>query len=330
MVMAVNIFDELVRFNKSLKKDIRKHVENFNPHLIHSHNAPNTLTLAAIDYVKDIPLIHDVHEVLSVHNSGFKEGDVEETLNRYQSEEKKANEESDARIYATEGIKNYIENSYDVESNNDLVFLNYPSKSMFPQSLPKKPRKADEINIVYIGCVTSVVEGSHYDLRNIFKHIANQRIHIHIYPTTNLITKSNKTYKKLASSNKFIHFHSHLPQNELLKEITQYDYGWVGLNSYKNGKHLDIVLPNKVMEYIACGLPVLTFHHKTIAHFIEKNSLGIVLEDVDQLANHIKNTNYSTLRENVLNRRYNFTIEKQIPKLVNFYERTITQHPNND
>ncbi len=84
------------------------------------------------------------------------------------------------------------------------------------------------------------------------------------------------------------------------------------------------------MEYVACGLPVLTFNHKTIAHFIEKNSLGIVLEDVNQLVDHIKNTNYSTLRENVLNQRYNFTIEKQIPKLVNFYERIITQHPNND
>lgn len=330
MVMEVNIFDELVRFNGSLKKELHKLVENFNPHIIHSHNAPNTLTLAAIDCVNDIPVIHDVHEVLSVHNSGFKEGDAEETLNRYQSEEKKANEESDARIYATEGIKSYIENSYDVESNNNLVFLNYPSKSMFPRLLPKKPKKDDEVHIVYVGCVTSVVEGSHYDLRNIFKQIANQRIHIHIYPTINLITKSNKTYQKLASSNEFIHFHSHLQQNELLKNITQYDYGWAGLNSYKNGKHLDIVLPNKVMEYVACGLPVLTFNHKTIAHFIEKNSLGIVLDDVNQLVDHIKNTNYSTLRENVLNRRYNFTIEKQIPKLVNFYERIITQHPNND
>jgi len=65
MVMEVNIFDGLVRFNGSLKKEIHKLVENFNPHIIHSHNAPNTLTLAAIDCVNDIPVIHDVHEVLS-------------------------------------------------------------------------------------------------------------------------------------------------------------------------------------------------------------------------------------------------------------------------
>jgi len=51
----------------------------------------------------------------------------------------------------------------------------------------------------------------------------------------------------------------------LLDEITQYDFGWAGFNvNRKNREHLDVALPNKVFEYVGCGLPVLAFPHKDI------------------------------------------------------------------
>lgn len=318
-------FDRMVHLNpKDIHNDIRDVIDDFQPVLVHSHNAPNTLTLSAIKACDNIPVIHDVHELLSVHKSGFFEDDNESTMTKYLDEERVANEESDKRIYATEGIKDYIENNYHVDVDDDLIFYNYISESIMPSHFKEKLSNSDgDTHIVYIGCITSVVEDSHYDLREVFKDIAENQIHIHIYPTKNIITQSSHSYKKLDDTSEFIHLHSNLSRRNLLQEITQYDFGWVGLNRAENNKHLEIVLPNKVTEYIASGLPVLAFPHKTIKRFVEKNGVGLTFSNIDDLESVLKKPEVFKMRENTLLVRHHLTIEKQIPKLVNFYEQII-------
>lgn len=316
-------FDRMVKLNpKETDGGIRCLIDSFNPSLIHSHNAPNNLTLSAINVAKDVPIIHDVHEILSIHNSGFKKEDNAETLKRYSAEERRANEESDGRIYPTEGIAEYIQQHYKVNTENDLIFYNYPSESVMPRNFRKKISERDgEAHIVYIGCITSVVEGSHYDLRNIFKDIAHHGMHIHIYPTKNIITQSNRSYKKIADANDFIHFHDNMNQKELLEEITQYDFGWAGFNMSMNHEHLNVALPNKVMEYIGCGLPVLAFSHKTIHSLIEKHEVGWLFNNLNELDGLLKSDNLTNIKKNVLNVRHQLAIEGQIPRVVKFYKQ---------
>ena len=318
-------FDRIVHLNPiEIHNDIIDVIDDFKPMIVHCHNAPNTLTLSAIKVCENIPVVHDVHEVLSVHKSGFFSDDDETTMTKYCEEEKMANEQSDKRIYATDGIKDYIENRYSVDVDDDLVFYNYVSESLIPSHFKEKLSNRDgDIHIVYIGCVTSVVEDSHYDLREIFKDIADNQIHIHIYPTKNIITKSSHSYKKLDDTSEFIHLHKNLSRRKLLQEITRYDFGWAGLNRAENNKHLEIVLPNKVTEYIASGLPVLAFPHKTIKRFIEKNYVGFTFSNIDGLEFLLEKPEVSKMRENILLVRHQLTIEKQIPKLVNFYDTVL-------
>lgn len=317
-------FDRMVKLDSGGTEEVRSLIEDFDPSIIHSHNAPNTLTISAINVSDEIPVIHDVHEVLSIHNSGFRAKDDKELLAKYRKEEKKANEESDGRIYVSEGVRDCIQNRYDVDEEADIVFRNYVSESVMPNHFRDKLSKRDgEIHIVYIGCVTSVVEGSHYDLRGIFQEIANHHMHIHIYPTIDLITRSNDTYRKLAEVNEFIHFHNHMDRKSLLQEITQFDYGWAGFNGIKNKEHLDISFPNKIIEYICSGLPVLAFPHKRIKRFIEKNKLGLVFEDIDELEKRVKIEDLSHIKENALKSRKRFTIEERIPRVVQFYRKMI-------
>jgi len=328
MDMEVNIFDVSVHLEVPFENELRTLVETIRPHLIHSHNAPNTLTLAALDCVNDLPIIHDVHEVLSVHHSGFCASDTTATLTQYQADEKRANEESDARVYATEGIKTYIEDQYEIEAPRNLVFRNYPLQSRFP-SLPPNIhpiRMNEDIHIVYIGCITDLVKDSHYYLKPIFQQIADQQIHIHIYPTTDEITRSNDAYRELAFTNDYIHLHQHMSRPSLLKTLPQYHFGWAGLNDATNHTHLDLALPNKVIEYIACGLPVLSFQHRTMAHFIETSQTGIVLPDVHSLGTCLNNIDYSRLRDTVRKQRHHFTIEEQIPDLLTLYHDLCPQH----
>lgn len=316
-------FDNVLTLNpERADGDIREIIGNYEPHIVHSHNAPDTFTVKAIDAVEDVPVIHDVHEVLSVHNSGFFKSDEQEDMRRYRREERRACEESDGQIYATRGIKEYIQDQYGVNGQNNIVFNNYASELAMPKHFKRKLSADDgDTHIVYIGCITSVVEGSHYDLRSIFQEIAGHKLHVHFYPTTNSITRSNETYQKLSSRDPYIHYHSHLSYKELLHEITQYDFGWAGYNDSMNSHHLDIAIQNKIFDYISSGLPVIAFPHATLRKFIERHGIGLVIKNVNELPRLIKETDVFSLEKHALDARDRLTFEHNIPKLLDFYMR---------
>jgi hypothetical protein len=205
-----------------------------------------------------------------------------------------------------------------------MVFRNYVSESVIPKkSKEKLSRKDSEVHIAYIGCVTSVVKNSHYDLREVFREIADKELNIHIYPSSNLITRSNRDYQEFADANEYIHFHRNMDHRKLLKEITQYDYGWAGFNGIENEKHTDIAFQNKIIEYICSGLPLLAFPHKTIKNFIDKYKIGVVFKRIEELKTRLGNVNLSKMRKNTIRLRDEFSLEKRIPQIFDFYKRII-------
>jgi glycosyltransferase involved in cell wall biosynthesis len=235
--------------------------------------------------------------------------DDEERVNQYAVEEKIANEESHGRIYITKGVQDYLRTQYSVDSGSEIIFNNYVPKDSIPQKLETKLSSIDgETHIAYAGTITSQTEGHHYDLRGIFKEIADHQFHIHIYAS-----REDEVYERLARESKYIHYHGHLDPRLLMKELTRYDYGWAGFNDAKNKVHLDVCLPNKTFEYISCGLPVLSYHHKTLTEFIEGNRVGYILNNIGELEE------CESIRENVLKNRYSFTVENNIERLSDFY-----------
>jgi hypothetical protein len=321
-------FDDISRKDRgSLNSFVSKAINETQPNIIHSHNAPDHLTTAATRVSDNVPVIHDTHEVLSVHHSGYFSWDNKKSLSRYAWEEKAANERSDARIYATEGIGRYIQHRYKVNKDKDLVFLNYVSRDYLPRSFKKKLSDRDgQVHIAYVGSITSLLKESHYYLLDIFREIASHKLHIHIHPAPNMITRSSRAYRELGAKNEFIHYHNHMDRRKLIQQLTQYDYGWAGLNRAKNRKHLEIALPNKVIEYVACGLPVLAFPHRTIKNFIERNRVGVVGRDVQDVARRLAGVDPSELSSNVERCRPTLIIEERVGALVRFYHRLIEQY----
>jgi len=309
-------FDESVKLDpSSIDKNIRDLVRKYDPDIIHSHNAPDLLTISATRAVEDIPIIHDTHEALSLRDTGYYVKDGPEEIAKYGDHEKAANEESDGRIYVSEGIRDYIQRKFDVNPDKGLVFHNYISQSIFPQHVMKKKSIGDgHTHIVYIGTLSDQ-QGDHYNLLEIFKEIANNGMHVHIYVTFEI-----QAYKELSDTDKLIHYHGHLDRMALFEEITQYDYGWLGLNEARNKPHLDVAFPNKTLEYIACGLPILSFPHKTIKEFIEKHKVGLVFKNVGEQSPLIQGASIEELRDNTLKIRHEYTIERNIPRLIRFYK----------
>ena len=83
------------------------------------------------------------------------------------------------------------------------------------------------------------------------------------------------------------------------------------------------MLPNKAFEYIACGLPILTFPHRTLKDFVEKEKVGIVVDDLNFKE---KLVDAEDLRENVMKKRFDYTVEGKINDLTDFYEKIIDSH----
>jgi len=318
-------FDNVSRRNgESLGSFVSKAIDETRPDVIHSHNAPDHLTIVAQEMSRGIPVVHDTHEVLSLHYSGFFSSDNAESLSRYALEEKTANEGSEARVYASDGIRSYIQHRYQVNTHNDLVFRNYVSRSYLPRFSRKKLSENDgEIHIAYVGCITSLLRENHYYLPDIFEELARHNLHIHIHPTSNGITRSSSAYKELAAKSQFIHYHKHMDRRRLLRQLTRYDYGWAGLNEARNREHLEIALPNKVIEYVACGLPVLAFPHEAIKYFVEVNRVGIVGKNVDDLARQLGEVAPSEFRSNLRKCRQSMIIEEKIGQLIDFYGHLI-------
>ena len=59
-------FDEVIRLDREdLEGSVSQLVEEYDPHIIHSHNAPDFLTVSALNAVDGTPVIHDVHDSLT-------------------------------------------------------------------------------------------------------------------------------------------------------------------------------------------------------------------------------------------------------------------------
>lgn len=310
------LFDRMIKLEEEdLPQQIRELIDAENIDIVHSHNAPDFLTVAAIEASQGrIPVIHDIHDLISVRSTPY--GTLQPRDPHVLESERRAVTECDGLIYVTTGVEKACESTYPISQKPTLVFPNYVPRRLIPSTSRRKLSENDgEIHIVYEGSVDSVNLGSHYDLRDIFEAIADQGIHIHIYAS-----RENPDYAAFADGNGYIRYHGHLDTRDLLQEITQYDYGWAGFNTARNKEHTDTVLANKVLEYVVCGLPVISFNHKTQQEFIEENGIGIVINEIDELSSRLREQpGLDKVRVRVLERRHNFTIEDKIRNVVDFY-----------
>jgi glycosyltransferase involved in cell wall biosynthesis len=298
--------------------ELRKIVATHDINLIHSHNAPDALTNLCIDlFGGEIPIVHDIHDLMSARKTAYEDGlhKAHDSVNS-REEERQAIEGSDAVITVSDEIFNIARRQGYRLPEIAHVYANYIPERFIPKTLPQNgPNLAGRpMRIVYEGFVSS--NGGHYDLRTIFRALAAEGIEVHIYPS-----RHNSDYQSLADIVPNIVYHGSLSPEKLFKEITQYDFGWAGFNDTLNRVHLDTVLPNKLFEYIACGLPVISFPHEALKHFLETHHAGLVIDTISGLAERLRTLEMVAVRGNVRRHRWDFTVEANIGWIVNIYRQ---------
>jgi len=168
--------------------------------------------------------------------------------------------------------------------------------------------------VVYQGTLST--NGGHYDLRDLFLGVVAQGVSLDVYPA-----RPCPAYEELAATTQGMRVHEHLEPSKLLQELAAYDFGLAAFNATLNGAHLDTVLPNKLFEYLGCGLPVLTLRHRALDRFVSEHGVGLVLDRVDELAACLADLDVAGLRSRVAATRSQFTIEANIGSLLDLYDQ---------
>lgn len=301
------LFERWYRLRNGLERDLRRAVTEFRPDVIHSHNLPDSLTVLALDVTRGrVPIVHDVHDFQSLrktpYEDGFPEpGDTHEL-------EKRAVEGSAALITVSDELLAEVGVRHRVPPHT-LTFPNYALRRDLPHELPPPDRSRNgALRLVYQG--TLATNNGHYDLRELFAAITAANVRLDVYPNRPL-----PDYQGLG-----VELRRRLTPKRLLATLPAYDLGWAGFNAALNGAHVDTALPNKVFEYIGCGLPVVTLRHKALAHFVEANGLGVVLDGVDGVGERLDGLDLVALRRQVAAVRLDFTVESQIGRVLALYE----------
>jgi glycosyltransferase involved in cell wall biosynthesis len=287
---------------------------------VHSHNLPDSLTVLANDVLDGrVPVLHDVHDLQSLRVTPYEDGFPEpaDPLDL----EKRAVEESDALMTVSEELLDEIEARHDVPPTR-LVFPNYALRRDLPDVLPPRPPPNGDgrMRVVYQGSLAT--NGGHYDLREIFVRLVAGGVLLDVYPV-----RPSPAYTELAHRTPGLTCHDPLTPARLLRVLPSYDAGWAGFNARLNGPHLDTVLPNKLYEYLGCGLPVLTLNHRALARLVEEEDVGLRLDEPEQAAERLASADLDALREHVAAARDRFTVEANIGRVAELYATVAEARP---
>ncbi|MFH1137842.1 MAG: methyltransferase domain-containing protein [Pseudomonadota bacterium] len=266
--------------------------------LVHCHNEPDILTVAAL--ASGVPVIHDTHDLISLRAGGdpslaFLEG--------------VANRGAHGRIYTTPYQMEEAQTLYGIKGPS-LVFFNYAAKSDLPRrKLPKLSSLDDRIHMVYEGGLGT----QHRNFLDIFQGLSHQGVHVHIHPT-----RHDPELAAHLANFPLVHYNQPSSPREVIEIMTQYDIGLIPFNLEQGNKRfLDSTIANKLFEYLAAGLPVLASKLKSYLAYFEKNPVGMTFETVDDIVAalpHLKG-----LIDRVDFSKQIFTFEDEIQKIEDFY-----------
>jgi glycosyltransferase involved in cell wall biosynthesis len=305
------LFDRWWKLNSRPATELRAIVDAFKPDIVHSHNLPDELTVAALDVVDGrTPVVHDVHDLQSLRRTPYEDGfpEPEDPL----ALEKQAIEGSAGLVTVSDELLGAIRERHEVSART-LVFPNFALGSDLPERLPARDVSGHgPPSLVYQG--TLATNGGHYDLRRVFRRVATTNVTLDVHAARHV-----DEYARLAGELPQLTYHSPLAPNELLRVLPRYDLGWAGFNDELNAAHLDTALPNKVFEYLGCGLPVITLGHRAIKRLVEEQGVGLALDTVDELEARLGETDLEGLRKRVAKVRSELTVEANISRLTEFY-----------
>ena len=146
-----------------------------------------------------------------------------------------------------------------------------------------------ELSLCYAGGVLTEKQMTEYKdcvfcgFMELADRCEENKCHLHIYPSS-YDKEGYKMYIEKDKKSEYFHFHETVSYNELISEITQYDYGitptgddvWEKEESGYNTKEKYIYsATNKYFDYLDAGLPIIAAIPLKFAEFLEEKGVLI-------------------------------------------------------
>ena len=299
----------------SLCADIEQYQEAIKLHpdadVFHCHNEPSWF-VTAVKEVCDVPVIMDVHDsylARSTPEQALEKLENQEPALRVLVEERTNFQLADALNFPGETFADLVRSEFKLEQ----PYMVLPS--YVPEMFYRYNFRDWHGGLVYEGKVNIPAEtksrhiGFEYcDYTDLATRCATMGMDFHLYAG-----RDDAPYKEHFEKYAFIH--KPMDYDELLKNVGRHDWGLVG-NTIKS-REWDIAAPNKLFEYLACGVPVVSMNASWCSDFLDKTGMGITVEGPEELGE--KWSQHRVCREKVIKGRRAWAMERHIGKLEAFY-----------
>lgn len=284
--------------------------------IVHCSNEDDTLTNLLIHSNKKI--VFDCHDIISESYTYIK---YEKFLLEYI-----ANTQSDGIMFCSEPGKEVLCKKYNLEKDKIFVIGNYPLTSFKPTVKIQKLSEIDgELHCVYEGGIafnadTFVPKYYFYDY---FLRFCEAGVHIHFYSNANV-----SKCEELAQAHPLLHYEGNLSGIDLVTQMQKYDIGFCLFNISEGSmdSYLKHTSPNKIFEYLAAGLPIVT-NVDVFSEFASENKCGGYVDlEGDILAQCRKALEFK-ISEDFLEVR-GLTMNANAQRILDFYKSVINAGKN--
>lgn len=164
-----------------------------------------------------------------------------------------------------------------------------------------------------------------------------QKIHLHFYGEYYHATWKDWVEMALKVAPGYIHLHAHCYPENWVKELSQYDAGWLHTFTSDNYGELsraswnDLNYPARMNTLAAAGLPMIqkcnSQHLVATQSLTHKLNTGIFYEDFQGLSYTLHHHDQlSALKGNTWAHRAQFSFDEHVEKLTAFFYQVITLH----
>lgn len=290
---------------------IKLHARAGNVDVFHCQNEPSWF-VSAVKEICDVPVILDVHDsylARSTPEEATEALDKGEKHVRVSVEERNNCQIADALIFPGDDFRKVVVDEFGLTQ----PLLTLPS--YVPARFYQYASQDWHGGLVYEGKVNLPEENKGYntgfqycDYTDVATKSTEMGMDFHLYAG-----RKDDKFRQHYADRALIH--RPLMYDELMQRIGRHDWGLVG-NSFKT-REWQVAMPNKLFEYIATGVPVVSMNADNCSSFIEETGMGIVVDGPEELGSRW--AEHRKCREHVFKERQKWSMNSKIHLLENFY-----------